>query len=173
MTFSFNFIRESEVALKKKKKKTTNKKKREEEAQPREQNETNSISQHKHSHLQMMNKRRDYERQSSSMPSSNGSRNPEVRLIVAAVCVCYLQKGEFTCRQPRSVICFAAGMCFRAGQVGLLADGLQGIEGAFDVTDLCSQGVYGLHGTIQLLAASHQCVHTLYTHVHRLSQAVH
>lgn len=84
--------------------KNKNKERARKKAQPQEQIKPNSaeISQHKHGHLQMMNKRRDYERQSSSMPSSNGSRNPEVHLIFAAVCVCYLQKGGFTCRQPRS-----------------------------------------------------------------------
>lgn len=50
----------------------------------------------------------------------------------------------------------------RAGEVGLLADTLQSIQGAFDVADLCRQGVYRLHGTIQLLAASHQRVHALW-----------
>lgn len=50
----------------------------------------------------MMNKRRDYERQSSSMPSSDGSKNPEVHLIFAAVCVLpaerwvYLQTASFS-----------------------------------------------------------------------------
>lgn len=44
----------------------------------------------------------------------------------------------------------------------LLADRLQRVQGAFDVADLCGQGVYGLHGAIQLLAASHQRVHALW-----------
>lgn len=48
------------------------------------------------------------------------------------------------------------------GRWELLADRLQSVQGAFDVTDLCSQGVYGLHGTVQLLAASHQRVHALW-----------
>ncbi len=52
----------------------------------REQIKPDSIPQHKHGHPQMMNKRRDYERQSSSMPSSNGSRNPEVHFIFICVC---------------------------------------------------------------------------------------
>lgn len=43
----------------------------------------------------------------------------------------------------------------------LLADGLQGVQGAFDVADLRCQAVYGLHGAIQLLAAGHQRVHAL------------
>lgn len=119
----------------------------------------------------MMNKQRDYERQSSSMPSSNVSRNPEVHLIFAAVCVCYLQKGwgylqtaswdvlDVGSLQLGCVFVPQTWGCVWGG--GLLADRLQSIQGAFDVTDLCSQGVNGLHGTIQLLAASHQCVHAL------------
>lgn len=43
----------------------------------------------------------------------------------------------------------------------LLADGLQGVQGALDVADLRCQAVYGLHGAIQLLAAGHQRVHAL------------
>ncbi len=50
------------------------------------------ISQHKHCHLKMINKQRDYKRPLSSMPSSNGSKNPEVQLIFAAVCVLPTEK---------------------------------------------------------------------------------
>lgn len=57
---------------------------------------------------------------------------------------------------------FAAAMCIRSGLVVLLADRLQRVQSAFNVADLRSQSVYGLHGTIQLLTASHQCVHALW-----------
>lgn len=54
-------------------------------------------------------------------------------------------------------------MRFRTGGTPvLLADRLQRVQSAFDVTDLCRQGVYRLHGAIQLLAASHQRVHALW-----------
>lgn len=101
--FHDNFIRGSESASKKKR----------EKAQLREQIKPNSeISQHKHGHLQMMNKRRDYERQSSSMPSSNGSRNPEVHLIFAAVCV--LPAERWINLQTASFrMCLMLGLCSR------------------------------------------------------------
>lgn len=38
--------------------------------------------------------RTSYELQSFSMPSGDGFQTPEVRLIFAAMCVCYLQKGS-------------------------------------------------------------------------------
>lgn len=50
----------------------------------------------------------------------------------------------------RSFVCV-----FGPDRGGLLADRLQGIQSAFDVPDLSSQSVYGLHGTIQLLTAGH------------------
>lgn len=53
-------------------------------------------------------------------------------------------------------------MRFRTGAAVLLADCLQRVQSAFDVTDLCRQGVYRLHGAIQLLTASHQRVHALW-----------
>lgn len=49
----------------------------------------------------------------------------------------------------------------------LLAQGLQSIQSALDVTDLCGQRVYGLHGAIQLLAAGHQSVHALWEPKHK------
>lgn len=60
------------------------------------------------------------------------------------------------------------GCFFSTEQVGLLADCLQSFQGAFDVTDLCSQSVYGLHGTIQLFTTSHQCVHALWEQKHKV-----
>lgn len=59
-------------------------------------------------------------------------------------------------------VCTGAG-----GVAALLADGLQGVQGAFDVADLRCQGVYGLHGAIQLLTASHQRVHALWRRKHK------
>lgn len=49
----------------------------------------------------------------------------------------------------------------RLFSVALFADGLQGVQGSFDVADLRCQAVDGLHGAIQLLAAGHQRVHAL------------
>lgn len=110
------------------------------------------------------------------MPSSNSVRTPDVH--AAAVCVCA------TCRWEELLAHILSGGCCWISAAGecvcvclyrwkeLLANGFQSVQGAFDVTDLCGQGVYGLHGAVQLLTASHQRVHTLYTHVHRLSQAV-
>lgn len=63
--------------------------------------------------------------------------------------------GQFVCRILS--VCPACACFFAA----LLADGLQGVQGAFDVADLRCQAVYGLHGAIQLLAAGHQGVHAL------------
>lgn len=53
-----------------------------------------------------------------------------------------------------------------AGAAVLLAEGLQRVQGALDVTDLRGQCVYGLHGSIQLFAACHQRVHALWEHKH-------
>lgn len=157
MRFSFKFIRGSEVAFKKR-----NKRKRKLSSESK----SSPIRSHKHEHLQM-NKRRDYERQSSSMPSNNGSRNPEEHLIFAAVCVVlpaerwvYLQTASFS--HVLDVGSLQLRRIFVPVRWGLFADSLQSVQGAFDVTDLCSEGVYGLHGTIQLLAASHQSVHALW-----------
>ena len=47
------------------------------------------------------------------------------------------------------------------GWAGLLADGLQRVQCALDVVYLSGQGVYGLHGAIQLLTTRHQGVHSL------------
>lgn len=127
--------------------------------------------------LQSMNKQTDTERDHPTCRGAMVPGSPEVHCIFIAVCVCVLPaRGCFTRRQRCSGCAwcwiFAAGgvTCIRV--TGLFADSLQSVQGAFDVADLSSQGVYGLHGTIQLLAASHQSVHTLYAHVHRLSQAV-
>ena len=43
-----------------------------------------------------------------------------------------------------------------------LAEGLQKLQSALDVTDLSGQCVYGLHGAVQLLAARHKSVHALW-----------
>lgn len=43
----------------------------------------------------------------------------------------------------------------------LLTDGLQSVQGAFDVSDLRCQRVDGLHRAVQLLTAGHQSVHAL------------
>lgn len=48
----------------------------------------------------------------------------------------------------------------------LLANSLQGVEGALDVSDLSCKHVDGLHGAVKLLATSHQCIHSLQaTHI--------
>lgn len=49
----------------------------------------------------------------------------------------------------------------------LLAQGLQRVQSTLDITDLCGQCVYGLHGAIQLLAAGHQSVHALWEPKHK------
>lgn len=54
-----------------------------------------------------------------------------------------------------SVESLQVGVVFGAGGRGLLPDRFKSIQGAFDVTDLGRQCVYGLHGAIQLLTASH------------------
>lgn len=89
-------------------------------------------------------------------------------LIFAAVYVCvllaerwlYLQTASFS--HVLDVGSLRLGCVVVPDRWGLLANRLQSIKGAFDVTDLCGKAVYGLHGTIQLLAASHQCVHALW-----------
>lgn len=79
------------------------------------------------------------------------------------MCVCYLQKHEGKVGgegggvvnlqvNPRG-LCSTSGL-LRGGSCGmhfvlseprLLADGLQSIQGAFDIANLRSQSVYGLH----------------------------
>ena len=46
---------------------------------------------------------------------------------------------------------------------GLLAERLEGVQGALDVADLLRQRVDGLHGAVQLLTTCHQRVHSLET----------
>lgn len=117
-----------------------------------------------------MDKRRDDERQSPSKPRGKVSRDSDTGALhlCCSVSVVPAKGAELLAdslvhnvldvESLLQLACHCTNTCR-----GLLADSLQGVQGAFDVTDLCGQRVYGLHGAVQLLAASHQCVHALCT----------
>lgn len=77
---------------------------------------------------------------------------PDSTGVFAAVCVCVLPAhGWVGCTHAPDARPLHLGCLFMV----LLANCLQSVKGAFDIAYLRSQVVYGLHGTIQLLAASH------------------
>lgn len=83
---------------------------------------------------------------------------------------CHLCKGDSFLTQPHPL--WPTSWCpvlvhVCAGVAVLLAQGLQRVQSTLDITDLCGQCVYGLHGAIQLLAAGHQSVHTLWEPKHK------